>query len=440
VRRALAALGLLWAAAPARANPIDAFGFGARGAAMGSAMTAVAEDGSANYYNPAGIVRGHDLRIEVGYRWAEPILQLNGYDTKVDAAHGLNVGIVAPGSIGPFRYAFGVALYLPDGRLTRIRALPFDQPRFQYYDNRMQRFLMSANVAVQIIPGLYIGGGFTFMSQTKGTVFLKGAVAVSDPDESSLVTKMNVDLLPVRYPQAGLRWDATRYLSFGLTYRHSFTLELDQAFRVDGSVGNPGVTPVVEKGYLEAHTSSSDLFQPWQLTLGAAAKLPRRVLISFDLTFARWSEHPTPAATVDIGLDLGQFNSMVNLPPKRDYPTIGFQDILIPRLGVEWRAREAERLSIDARFGYQYEPTAIPVQSGESNLADADKHTFSLGIGFEIGKLGPILPKPLAVDAYFAATVLPDRLNQKDSALDPVGDFVARGAVIQAGLDLRTRF
>jgi long-chain fatty acid transport protein len=423
----------------ARANPIDAFGFGARGAAMGSAMSSVAEDGSANYYNPAGLVRGKDLRLDLGYRWAEPLLKLNGNDVKVDASHGLNIGIVAPGAIGPFRFAFGVGLWLPDNRLTRVRSLPIDQPRFQYYDNRMQRFLLAANLAVQIVRGLYLGAGFNFMSRTSGVVSLRGRIDVTDADSSSLTTKMEVDLLPVRYPQVGLRWDATKYLSFGVTYRHSFALEAEQAFNIKGAIGNEGQPPVVEKGYLEASTRATDLFQPWQLTVGGSAQFAR-TLIAVDLTYARWSEQPDPASEVDIMLDIGMFNSMVKLPPKRPKTSPGFHDIIIPRLGIEHRARDWQKVSVDARFGYVYEPTPIPRQDGESNLADSDKHTFSIGTGVELRGLGPILPKPLAIDLYFAATYLPERFTRKSSALDPTGDFRATGVVIHCGLDLRTRF
>ncbi|MGZ3442669.1 MAG: OmpP1/FadL family transporter, partial [Polyangia bacterium] len=57
----------------ARANPMDVFGAGSRATAMGGAATAASEDSSANYYNPAGLVRGHDLRIDIGYRYAQPL-------------------------------------------------------------------------------------------------------------------------------------------------------------------------------------------------------------------------------------------------------------------------------------------------------------------------------------------------------------------------------
>jgi long-chain fatty acid transport protein len=441
VTRALAvALALAALAGSARANPLDAFGAGSRATAMGGAATAASEDSSANYYNPAGLVRGRDLRLDVGYRYAQPILRMNGRNLGVDASRGFMIGLVAPGAIGPFRFAFGASLWLPDQRLTRVRSLPFDQPRFVLFDNRPQRLYLAANLAVQIVPGLYVGGGLTFMSRTAGSLFLKGDVAVSDPDASSLVTKINVDLVAVRYPQFGILWEATRWLSIGVSYRHSFVLNLDQQFRIDGNIGNPGLPPVVENGYFAARSVSVDLFQPWQLTGGGALRLRRDLLLTFDLTFARWSEFPIPAADLTLGIDIGAFNNRVMLPAPRSYPQSGFHDIVIPRAGIEWRAWQRPKLALDLRGGYSYEPTPVPEQIGESNFADCDKHTFSVGAGLELVRVTSILPRPIALDVHAAVTYLPTRDNHKVDPLDHVGDFNADGVIVQIGFMLRSRF
>jgi long-chain fatty acid transport protein len=435
--RALAAVLLLTSLA--RANPVDAFGFGSRGPALANAMSATVDDASANYYNPAALVRTRELHIDLAYRYSDMHLKLNGYDTQVDPSSGLSVAIAAPGHIGSFRFAFGASLYLPDQRLTRLRALPPDQPRFAYYDNRMQRLVLSANLAIQIVPGLYVGAGLTFMSKTQGTLQLQGAVALSNPDNSALVTDIHVDLVAIRYPQAGILWEINRHVAVSVTYRHSFQLSVTQGFNIMGSIGDPEFTPVVPKATLAATTASIDHFQPWQLTAGGAVRF-QKVVVMVDLTFARWSEYPVPFSDVDIMLDVGQFNSLIKLPAKRTFPPPMFHDIVIPRLGVEWRAYEGNKLGVDARFGYSYEPSPMPEQIGASNLADSDKHTFSLGAGLELKKLGPILPMPLSFDIHLAVTGLPDRVNRKASPVDQVGDFVASGAIVSVGAGMRVRF
>lgn len=433
-------VALLFLSSVAYANPLDVYGLGSRGTALGGAMTAAADDSSANYYNPAALARGKDLRIDLGYRYAQPKLDINGRDNGVEASRGLHVGIVAPAEIGPVRFAFGASLWLPDQHLTRIRSLAYQTPRFALYENPTQQLVLEANLAIRIWRGLYVGGGLTYMSRTKGQVFLKGTVSPTDPNGSQLESNVGVDLLAVRYPQVGLLWELNKAISIGLTYRHKYSLVLDQAFRIEGAIGNPGSPPIVANGHFAARAVSTDLFQPWQLQGGVAVHVTPQVLVAFDLAYVRWADFPVPASHLTLDVDVGQFNSFLHLPPTRTYPNANFHDIVVPRIGVEARVYDRGRVGLDVRGGYVYEATPVPEQVGESNFADSDKHTFSAGLGVELRKLGAVLPLPIAFDVHVAVTYLPDRVNRKADARDAVGDFVSGGVVPQVGGTMRTRF
>ena len=87
--RLLCALGLATLAATAHANPLDYFGFGARGPGMGNAHVALADDFSANYYTPAGLATRDALQLQLGYALIAPSLELNGEDLGVDAIAAL---------------------------------------------------------------------------------------------------------------------------------------------------------------------------------------------------------------------------------------------------------------------------------------------------------------------------------------------------------------
>lgn len=424
----------------AHANPIDAFGYGARAAAMGSAYSAVADDSAANYYNPAGLARASGLRIDVGYQFARPLVEVSGQRQWLLDTRGLTAGVVLPGSIGPARFAFGVSLFLPDQHVTRIRVLSFDQPRLHMYDNRTQRLYLAANLAFHIYRGLYLGGGLAFMSRSSGTVYLRGRIGISDPERSELTASISQDLFAIRYPQVGLLFAATPNLTLGLTYRHRFALDLEQGFQIDAQVADPGQRPVVEKGSLKELARSVDLFQPWQLVAAAAARFSR-VLVSFDLTYARWREQQPPAAVFTLDLDIGQLTDLVKLPKSKDYPPVGFRDLLIPAVGLEWRALDGcGPLSLDARAGYRYEGSPIPEQDGESSLGDSDKHIFSIGLGAELAGLTKVLPRPIAFDAYVGLTYLPTRTFRKSDPRSSVGDFSVAGTVIQTGIQTRLSF
>lgn len=436
-----ALLALLAATGSATANPLDAYGLGARAPALGSAYSAVADDSSAGYYNPAGLAQSGDLRIDVGYQLAHPKLSVSGAEQALMDSRGLAIGVVLPGEILGVRFAFGATMFLPDQQVTRIRVLSFDQPRLQLYDNRAQRFYLAANLAVRLWRGLYLGGGLTFMSRSQGVVYLRGRVSVADPERSVLESSTDVDLVAVRYPQVGLLWQATQHLALSFVYRHRFSLELEQGFNIQADIGEEGQKPIVPNAMLKELAQSVDLFQPWQLVGGFAARWPR-LLVTFDLTFLRWSEQPAPASRLTLNLDIGSFNDLVKLPPSRPYPEPGFHDTLMPAVGLEWRAIDralGERLSLDLRAGYRYEPSPVPEQSGETSLGDSDRHIFSVGVGVELSRATQILPKPLALDVFTALGYLPERRFHKLDPTSPVGDFTVGGQVWQAGVQLRWR-
>lgn len=435
-----ALLLLLALPATAHANPIDAFGFGARGPAMGGAQTAATQDGGANYYNPAALVTGDDIKIDLGYQLAAPTLTLNGGDVHADASRGLAVGLSAPGHFAGVKIAMGAGVFLPDERITRVRTEPAQRPRFVLYDNRPQRIFLGANLAIQLTPKLSIGGGIAYMSKTSGTVTLQGRVGFPNYDDSNLALGIDVDLKTIRYPQAGLLWHATPYFDVGVAYRGSFTLHLDQTFIVSGDVGPAMGDPVIKDGYFKLRSLALDLFQPAQIAAGFSLRFTRDVTIAGDLTWQHWDAYENPAAHIDLMLDLKDFQHLVNIPAAPPIPGAYFHDIVVPRIGVEVYAGHTRHSTWYARGGYAYEPSPAPEQRGESNLIDNDKHTISLGLGAQFRRLTEIVPKPFDVDLYGAATILEDRAHRKLSPIDPVGDYVSRGYVLEIGIATRWRF
>jgi long-chain fatty acid transport protein len=434
---ALVALAAL--AAPARANPVDLFGFGARGQAMGGAEVAAAEDTSASYYNPALLARSTDIRIDVGYQLAVPRLTIDGRDNDVDVSRGTAIGLAVPGRLLGARLAVGAGLFLPDQQITRTRTLASERPRFVAYDNRPQRLFLAANVAVELPGDVAIGGGIAYMSSTQGTVELDGLVAIPDPEASDLDLAIDVDLRTIRYPQAGVAWRARPWLTVAASYRGGFKLVLDQRFRITGDVGAPDAPPVVDDGFLDLRSRAQDLFQPAQLTVGASAQLTPRLLVAFDLAWHRWSAFENPAAHIDLELDLRDFNDLVDIPPQTPVPAPHFHDIAVPRLGGEYTFATGRR-RWHARGGYVFEPSPAPVQRAATNLIDNAKHTLSAGLGVELPGLGGVLLRPVAIDLGVAVTVLPERTHEKLIAADPIGDYRSGGAVLAASLATRWRF
>ncbi len=438
--RALLVALVLWATPRlVHANPLDAFGFGARGPAMGGAQTAATDDGGANYYNPAALALAHDIRIDIGYQVAAPYLSVNGGDQNVDASRGFALSLSAPGKILGVEMALGASVFIPDERLTRARTLAAQVPRWALYDNRPQRFFLGSNLAFQV-GDFAIGGGIAYLSRTGGSLDLTGRVGFPIADDSDLALAIDIDLVAVRYAQAGVLWHATPWLDVGASYRGGFVLELDQEFSITGDVGPPEGPPVVTDGFLKLHSLALDLFQPEQWSLGFSARLTRRVLLAADVTWHRWSAFENPSAKLDLELDLQEFQDMVNIPDAPPLPGAFFHDVVVPHLGVEVLAARTPHTTWLVRAGYAYEPSPAPEQQGETNFIDNDKHTFSLGLGVAVARVTEVLPRPFDIDVFVASTFLEDREHRKMRANDAVGDYVSQGFVLQLGVGTRWHF
>jgi long-chain fatty acid transport protein len=431
-------IALVLVATPAAANPADVIGLGARAIAMGGAQVANVDDSSAGYYNPALLASFDDIHIDVGYQMAVPRVGANGERFAVDRSEGIAAGIAVPGRILGKRLAIGATMFLPDQQVTRTRTLPAERPRFLAYDNRPQRLLLAATAAYEIVPGLQVGGGVAYMASTNGSVELQGLVGFPNPAVSDLDLAIDVDVKTIRYPHAGIAWRATPRLTFGASYRGSFRLVIDQTVKVRGDLGTPDAT-VVEDGRLDLRSVSQDLFQPLQITAGAAFAVTKCVLVALDVTYQRWSDYDNPTAKIEIELDIKQFNDLVMIPPAREFEIPNLRDIFVPRLGVEWRGAPGPR-RWTGRSGYVFERAVAPEQRGDSNFIDNHKHTLALGGGLEWRDLGGVIEKPFSLDAFVSFTYLQPRDHRKLSPVDPVGDYTAGGHAIAAGVMSRWRF
>ncbi len=425
----------------AQANPVETFGMGSRSTAMGNAVTADATDFSANYYNPAGLVGQKRLLIELGYVYAHHALQIDGKDNHVDDVRGLTVGLVAPGEVAKIPFAFGLGIHLPDSRVFRVRALDQQQPRWELYDNRAQRIVFAANLAVKPFPWLEVGGGLSFLAGTKATLDVTGDIDAGDPSHSNLRHQVDANLNSIRYPQFGVRVLASDKLRFGAVYRGQFHLDIDIDANVAARfVGVPLTSAIT--------TSEVDAFLPQQVALGASWDPLDDLTVDFDVTWVDWSAYQPAVTRVTADTKLITDDpALYGLIPAKAAPTVvvppGLHDRFVPRVGVEWRRPlgdkdRGHRLSL--RAGYSYEHTPIPDQRGVTNYVDADRHALSAGLGLSMHHLIDELPGDVRFDVHGQLSILPERTTLKDDPADLIGDYRQRGRIYSLGATLGVAF
>ncbi len=127
-----------------------------------------------------------------------------------------------------------------------------------------------------------------------------------------------------------------------------------------------------------------------------------------------------------------------------------FEDRFVPRVGLEYtlglghdvdvHGEKRPRFQLPIRAGYVYEATPIPPQTGLTNFVDADRHTLSLGAALVLNHPSSILTGSLHLDAYFQASILPERETRKTNAADFVGDYRASGTMMGGGTSLGIDF
>jgi long-chain fatty acid transport protein len=438
---ALAALSSLFFSAEARANPLDAFGFGSRETAMGGAVAADVSDFSSSYYNPAGLAKARAFELSIGYFRADHFLYMNGQNSGVDPVKGIVGGAVVPGKVYGLPFAIGVGLHLPDDRLTRVRALAQDQPRWELYDNRNQRLWFGVNAAISPFPWLQIGGGVTFMAATLATLDISGHIDLIEPTDSSLRHQVQADLKSVTYPDFGARVEVTKNFALALVYRGQFGLDLNVAANVKAGIG-AGAAGDITTLALALQTDTIDSFLPQQVVLGGSWKLTDDLRTNLDVTWVNWGAYVPPVTKIETQLSV-PIPPGTTLPggvmaPTTPAPTvvlpISIHDTFVPHLGVEWRALARPTWEGFVRGGYEYDRSPIGAQTGATNYVDRDRHAFSAGLGVRLIAPGKILPGDVRFDVHGQLSVLPTETTVKNDPSDLVGDYTAGGHIWNVGM------
>lgn len=426
----------------ARANPLDGFGFGSRAAAMGSATVADCTDFSAVYYNPAGLVSRKGPDFSMGYSHAGHELTMNGRDNQVDSARGIVGGFVVPGEVAGLPFAFGIATHLPDERISRIRTMRQEQPRWELYDNRSQLLYLATAVSVRPWPFLEVGMGIGYLAATRGVLDISGSANIARPHDSRLRHEVAADLSSVRYPQAGLRLHVRKGVILGLAYREEAKLKLELDTRLKGQVEALGLE--IPASY-SLKSSNIGVFIPRQAALGASFRaLEERLTMNVDLTWRNWSAYESSvsksAAMLDVDVPEGLPVTIPDNPKPTEIIPPRFRDRLVPRLGAEYALLVANDIELPLRAGYAYEKSPVPAQKGMTNFVDTDRHTVSVGLGLRLLRPLAEIPGDLRLDGHLAYSMLPERVVLKDNPADFIGDYRASGKILALGTTLSVGF
>ena len=328
-----------------------------RATGMASSVTAMIDDSSAVYYNPAGIAQGKRVDVLFGDTLIIPRLTFTSATTGNTAS---THGVVPP----PHLYAtagltddlsVGVGVFSPFGMAVRW---PSDwEGRSLATSSTLATYYLNPTVAYRLGP-LRLGAGLQIV---RATLDLKRKIRFGDQEGFSELGGGSWGY----GANAGVQIEAVRqYLSVGLHYRSSVKLDFN------GNAHFENIPPPLAATIHDQRVSSS-LTQPDSLALGVASHPIPKLVIEVDLLWFGWSKVSSVAMSFPDD-QTGTLSSSL----KKDW-----KNSVSVCVGGEANVAESWRV----RAGVMYDPSPSPADTLTPETPDADRLNLALGVGYQHG-------------------------------------------------------
>ena len=351
-------IGLLFSVAAAHAGSVDTYGIGAKATALGGAYSAYADDPYAVYYNPAGLSQIEGKVFSIGTMFLDPTIKMSdftvgntnhgSFEDKSDVLVVPNMGYAQKINS---QFSFGIALYAPWGlELEWDKDIAKNPGAQNAYHSYYMRYGITPGLAYKVNDKFSIGMGVTIGKSEAGVDAIEyGLFDVQCELEDDVNYSYNL----------GLMYKPIETVTFGLTYRS----ETDTDFEGDiESKDIPG-------GYKGKATLEYN--HPQQIQAGVRYQPHEQLSLECDVVWTDWSINKNQV--VELEKALGGHSE---LEYDRDW-----SDTKQLRFGIEYIYNEMFTL----RGGYFYDPTPIPDDTLDMQWPDADKKTYSLGAGVNLG-------------------------------------------------------
>ncbi len=440
---ALSLIALVGLTRAARASDADTYGAGPRGTAMAGALVAGADDGSAAYYNPAGLAlgaRSGRTQLSIGYATGLPFVYVHRtlddkehqqYSTYLPPSQGwVTAAGLFPlgGKIIRDRAALGFYLDDPQNDLVRVELLDPHDPQFLRYQADPNRLELATSLGVRFGDKVAAGIGVNVLAGIGGT-------ADFDMDlfgKQVRHRKLDFTLKTTAAPIVGLTVTPTDRLRFSFAYHGALSLPV-----VENSAIGLG-----DLGTLLLDVSGVVQYSPHELAVGAMVAPTDHLRIDADLRYEMWNLAPYPAAQIKVdatgdvlhSLGLDQALSMQTKDPPAP-----FQATLVPSVAVEATLPDGVTT---LRAGYSFRPTYVDDQVlPDSNFLDNDAHIVGLGASFQFRDPTEVFSQPLRLElAAQGQFFQPRTVKKEQGTADPVGDYTFGGAVLALAATLRYDF
>lgn len=388
------ALACIMVPASGFAAGFSVFEAGSRALGTGGAFAARADDPSAIFFNPAGIVDLENWQATAGVSLIFTGTSFAG----VDPDPGFGVTEKTKDHVFPpinayvtwkfaEKWAAGLGLMNPFGLGQTWENESTFTGRHISQEVDLKTFNLTPVVAFKPIETLRLSVGAQLVH---GSVKLYRYQQAFNTSTSSIEDVGTANLEGSNDVDAGwcfgVLLDIAENARVGVSFRSDVEVNIDgDATFTQQSTGDPAFDAAVAAQFPENQGVSTMVHLPAMWWLAGMYDGVENWMFLLDLVFFRWSDFQT------LGFNFAGDPSLDVTRPQN------YDDTVQIRLGAEYALNEQVAL----RAGYYWDPSPQPQASMSPLLADKDRSGISLGIGYQKGRWW--------LDAFGLALISPDR-------------------------------
>jgi long-chain fatty acid transport protein len=355
---------------------------GAKAVAMGGAFVAQADDPTAVYYNPAGILQLEGTQVSVGMSLIRPH---TSFETDGNRS-GLPAPFTGP-SAGHTTSNRDTTFYIPNAYITQKvnETWGFGFGAFSNFglstrwDEEWEgKFITGATqaeittlslnpvIAFKVWDGLTLSAG-PVLQMVEIELKYKIPVLFGAPGVPEAGVKLRGDDWDWGWNVA-LLYQITDTIKFGASYRSQINHSITK--------GNVKFTPDGANGFVDLNDASAPLRLPAIGYLGLSWA-PKPFTFEFDMQWTDWSSYNK--LEVDFNQTIGAGPTTTSgLEKEKDWNSVWAY-----RFGVQYSATDW----LDLRAGYIYDPSPIPSRTLDPLIPSGDRRLYCLGFGVKHEKM-----------------------------------------------------
>jgi long-chain fatty acid transport protein len=357
---------------------------GAKAAAMGTAVVAIADDPSAIAHNPAGLVnlRGTHLyngmtALTIKSMFENP----RGQSEKTQFQVFMPFHLYLCSDLGIEKMAFGLGIFSPFGIGGR-RWPDTGLTRYVSTDSFIGTININPAFAWSPFSGFSLGLGIDYIyanSKSKRKMdqsFLGGPDGRFKFEGNGGGWGFNL----------GLLYKVSEKVSVGATYRSRVNVPLDGEITLK-DIASP-LQPLFGGSRFKTDAETTIHF-PANITAGVAYHPTKRWTLGFDVEWMDWSRFAKSRLDIEREVPAAGFTG--------GSMDLGWGTQWLIKFGVEHALSEKTFL----RGGYVYGKSPVPERTLSPDNPDSDQHNLAFGFGYK--------GKKYVFDLYYNATFYPER-------------------------------